>query len=62
MPYVNIQILQGATREQKRELVKQVTQTLVSVLNKKPEKTHVVIQEIPAESWGFNGQLTDEIQ
>jgi 4-oxalocrotonate tautomerase len=61
MPYVNIQILQGATREEKREVVQQVTQTLVSVLGKKLEKIHVVIHEVPAENWGFMGQLTDEL-
>ncbi|MGF1512543.1 MAG: 4-oxalocrotonate tautomerase family protein [Elainellaceae cyanobacterium] len=60
MPYVNIQITQGATREQKAELVKDVTGSLVRVLGKKPEYIHVVIQEIEDENWGFSGLLTDE--
>ena len=60
MPYVNIQITQGATREQKAELVKDVTESLTRVLNKKPEHTHVVIQEIAEENWGYSGVLTDE--
>ena len=45
MPYVNIQITAGATREQKAQLVKDVTDSLGRVLGKKPEHTHVVIQE-----------------
>ncbi|MEO0826931.1 MAG: 4-oxalocrotonate tautomerase family protein [Cyanobacteria bacterium J06635_15] len=60
MPYVNIQITKGATREQKAELVKDVTDSLVRVLGKKPEYIHIVIQEIHEEDWGFSGLLTDE--
>jgi len=60
MPYVNIQITKGATREQKAQLVKEVTDSLVRVLGKKPEHTHIVIQEINEEDWGFSGLLTDE--
>ena len=60
MPYVNSQLLKGATRAQKAELVKDVTDSLVRFLGKKPEKTHIVIQEIDDENWGFAGRLTDE--
>lgn len=60
MPYVNIQILRGASREQKAERVRDVTGSLVRVLGKKPEHTHVVIQEITEADWGFAGQLTDD--
>lgn len=60
MPYVNIQITKGATREQKAQLVKDVTDSLVRVLGKRPEHTHIVIQEINDEDWGFSGLLTDE--
>lgn len=60
MPYVNIQITKGVTREQKAQLVQEITDTLVRVLGKKPEHTHIVIQEIDEEDWGFSGMLTDE--
>jgi 4-oxalocrotonate tautomerase len=60
MPYVNLQITAGATRDQKAEIVRDFTATLARVLGKKPEHTHVVIQEIAEEDWGFAGQLTDD--
>lgn len=60
MPYVNIQITKGATREQKAQLVKEITDSLVRILDKKPEHTHIVIQEINEEDWGFSGLLTDD--
>lgn len=59
MPYVNLQITKGATREQKEEIVAEFTATLVRVLGKRPEHTHIVIQEIADEDWGFAGVLTD---
>ncbi|KAB2925319.1 MAG: 4-oxalocrotonate tautomerase family protein [Dechloromonas sp.] len=60
MPYVNLQITKGATREQKSQLVREITDSLVRVLGKKPEHTHIVIQEIDEENWGFSGMLTDD--
>jgi 4-oxalocrotonate tautomerase len=43
MPYVNIQITKGATKDQKAQLVKEITTSLVRILEKKPEHTHIVI-------------------
>lgn len=60
MPYVNLQILKGATREQKAEIVRDITDSLARVLGKKPEHTHIVIQEIDEENWGYAGLLTDD--
>lgn len=57
MPYINIRITdENVTREQKKLLIEGVTQLMVNVLNKNPKTTHVVIDEIPIENWGANGQ------
>ena len=58
--YVNVQITKGATREQKAQMVKDITNSLVNVLGKKPEHIHIVIQEIEEENWGYLGLLTDD--
>lgn len=60
MPYINTQITKGATRSQKETIVREFTDTLVRVLGKKPEHTHILIQEIEEENWGFAGMLTDD--
>jgi 4-oxalocrotonate tautomerase len=60
MPYVNLQITRGVTREQKIEIVRDFTATLARVLGKKPEHTHIVIQEIDEDNWGFAGMLTSD--
>ena len=56
MPYVNIKITrEGATAEQKAELIAGVTDLLVRVLDKKPATTFVVIDEVAMEDWGIGG-------
>lgn len=61
MPYINVKITKdGVTKEQKRQIVEEMTNTLVNVLNKKPEHIHIVIDEIEPENWGFAGMLTTE--
>lgn len=60
MPYINLQITRGATRAQKETIVREFTEKPDRVLGKKPEHTHIVIQEIAPEDWGFSGMLTDD--
>ena len=60
MPYVNVQITVGASKAQKAQLIKDITRSLVSVLGKKPEHIHIVIQEIAEKNWGFGRMPTDE--
>ena len=61
MPYINLQITKGATREQKKEVVEQMTKTLVDVLGKKPEHIHIVIDEVDEDNWGYSGMLTSDL-
>ncbi|MDT3680917.1 MAG: 4-oxalocrotonate tautomerase family protein [Trueperaceae bacterium] len=57
MPYVNIKLTQeGATSEQKAELIRGATDLLVRVLGKNPNTTIVVIEEVPTDNWGIAGE------
>ncbi|MCK7595024.1 4-oxalocrotonate tautomerase family protein [Lysobacter sp. CAU 1642] len=60
MPYVNVQILRGTSRDQRKALVEDITRSLVERLGKRPETIHIVIQEIDEAHWGFAGMLTDD--
>ena len=62
MPYVRIEITDGATYEQKLQLYKETTEMLMRVLNKKPEFTFVVIEEVDNKSWGHMGTSVHEIR
>jgi 4-oxalocrotonate tautomerase family enzyme len=56
MPYVNIKVTrEGVTHKQKAELIRGVTDLLVSVLDKSPATTFVVIDEVAMEDWGIGG-------
>jgi 4-oxalocrotonate tautomerase len=57
MPYVKIEVTrEGVTREQKRSLIKGITDLITDVLNKDPQLTHVVIDEIDLDNWGYAGE------
>ena len=63
MPYINIKITrEGATREQKAELIAGVTDLMVRVLDKSPATTFVVIDEVEIEDWGIGGMPVDEFR
>lgn len=57
MPYVNIKVTdEEVTKEEKQRLIAGVTQLLVDVLDKNPKSTHVVIDEVPIDNWGYDGK------
>ncbi len=57
MPFVNIKITQeGATAEQKAQIIAGVTRLLQDVLGKNPATTVVVIEELPTDNWGIGGE------
>lgn len=57
VPYVNIKITrEGATAEQKAQLIKGVTELLQTTLNKNPATTVVVIDEVDTDNWGIGGE------
>lgn len=57
MPYVNIKITrEGATSDQKAQLIKGATDLLVDVLGKNPATTVVVIDEVETDNWGVAGE------
>jgi 4-oxalocrotonate tautomerase len=62
MPYVRIEITDGATYEQKLQIYKETTEMLMRILNKQPEYTFVVIEEVENKSWGHMGTSVHEIR
>ena len=63
MPIVTIQVTRegskpgndSVTAEEKAQLIKGVSDVLLNVLNKPPEATFVVIEEVEMENWGWGG-------
>jgi 4-oxalocrotonate tautomerase len=60
MPYVNIKVTKGVTREEKAQLIRGVTDLLHDVLGKAPASTYVVIDEVELVDWGVGGMNVEE--
>ena len=63
MHYVNIKVTGGKeapSMEQKAELIQGVTELLGRVLDKNPETTVVVIDEVDTDNWGIGGKSVSE--
>ena len=63
MPHVNIKVTGGReapSAEQKAELIAGVTDLLARILNKNPETTVVVIDEVDMDNWGIGGKSVTE--
>ena len=57
MPVVTVQMWPGRTVEQKRKLVKAITDAMVEHADAKPDNLHVIIQDVELENWGLAGVL-----
>jgi 4-oxalocrotonate tautomerase len=59
MPFVSVRITRdGVTPEQKAQVIAEITETLERVLNKRPDLTHIVIEEVDTDNWGYAGMTT----
>jgi len=61
MPFVSVRITRdGVTAEQKAQVIAEITETLERVLSKRPDLTHIVIEEVDTDNWGYAGMTTTE--
>ncbi|MDB5863452.1 MAG: isochorismatase [Betaproteobacteria bacterium] len=57
MPVVTVQLWTGRTVNQKRRLVAAITDAMVQHGDCGPDHLHVIIQDVPKDSWGRAGRL-----
>ena len=62
MPVVTIAMYDGRSIDQKRELVKGVTDVVAKVTGNPPESVHVIIEEVKRENWAIGGLLHPDRQ
>ncbi|MDD1676847.1 MAG: 4-oxalocrotonate tautomerase family protein [Methanomicrobiales archaeon] len=60
MPVVTIRMAKGRTIDQKRVIVKEITETIVSTLNVDPSWVTVLIEEFDKDCIGKSGKLLCE--
>ncbi len=63
MPYINVKVTnEKVSNEQKKAIIKGCTQLMVDVLNKSPQTTFVVIDEVNTDNWGIGFEQVTEIR
>ena len=61
MPFISVRITRdGVTKEQKAQVIAEITKTMETVLKKDPHLTHIVIEEVDTDNWGYAGITTTE--
>jgi 4-oxalocrotonate tautomerase len=55
MPIIEFHLLEGRSVEQKRRLMTQVTQAVVSALDVRPETVRILIHDLPADNFSVAG-------
>ncbi|MEO6351109.1 MAG: 2-hydroxymuconate tautomerase family protein [Candidatus Limnocylindrales bacterium] len=57
MPRLIVQMIEGRTVEQKRELARRLSETVIDLLKVDPETVTVFIEEVPPENFARAGML-----
>ncbi len=56
MPIVRIEMLQGRSSEDKRRLIREVSEAVSRSLSLEPDRVRVLLYELPPEHWAVGGE------
>ena len=59
MPVVIVEMWEGRTIEQKKQLVEDITSAFVKI-STPPEAVHIIIKDNPKHNWATGGKLASE--
>jgi len=60
MPIIRVEMFPGRTLDQKRDLVRELTDGFVRACGGAGDRLHVVITEVEREDWGVGGELMSD--
>lgn len=55
MPVIHVSMLAGRSEEQKRRLVRRLTEVMEEIAGADGARVNVIIQEVRPEDWGLGG-------
>jgi 4-oxalocrotonate tautomerase len=61
MPLLRVSLWSGRTKEQKAELAKALTDTMVNVAKVPPQSVTIQFEELPKDNWATGGQLHSDM-
>ena len=59
MPVVTVEMWEGRTIEQKKQLVEGITASFAKI-GTRTEAVHIIIKDIPKHNWATGGKLASE--
>ena len=62
MPTLRVELMEGRTPEQKKQLVKALTQAVVDTLGTRPEAVDILLFDIKRHDWATGGVQWSEKQ
>ncbi|TFZ07777.1 4-oxalocrotonate tautomerase [Ramlibacter humi] len=60
MPTLRVELMEGRTPEQKKELARALTEAVVKTLGSKPESVDILMYDIKRHDWATGGVLWTE--
>ena len=60
MPIIRVEMWEGRTLEQKRELVEVLTRETARIVGTEPDSIYIVIEDVKKENWGAGGRLCSD--
>lgn len=60
MPIITISMKEGRSKDQKAQLVREITETVVRVAGTKPESVNIVIYDHPEDNLAHGGKLLSD--
>lgn len=60
MPLMTVEMFEGRSLDQKRELVQALTTTFCEVAGGNPSAVHILIRDVAKCDWGVGGELCSD--
>lgn len=57
MPVVTVTLWSGRSDEQKRELARAITESMVNIIQVRKENVQVIFEEIDKNNWAIGGEI-----
>ena len=62
MPTIRVELIEGRTPEQKKELAQAFTEACAKTLGSKPEEVEIIFSDIKKHDWATGGVLWSDRQ
>ena len=61
MPFLQVNLMEGRDEQTKRELIAELTDTVVKVLGSPRQSIRVQLIEVPTTNWGIAGETAKDL-